>query len=62
MAAMGTSVSDIIFFAMTYDGKWPVLSLAVSSSHGQCTVSGLVVAELARGAEILKQISALAGI
>ena len=59
------SVSDFIFLASAYEGGWPVLSLAVSSSHQQCTVSVLIIAELARGAggaEISNQISALAGI
>ena len=59
------SVSDFIFLASAYEGGWPVLSLAVSSSHRQCTVSVLIIAELARGAggaEISNQISALAGI
>ena len=58
------SVRDLIFLASAYEGGWPVLSLTVSSSHWQCTVSVLIIDELARGAdgtEISNQISALAG-
>ena len=44
------SVGDFIFLAMAYEGGWLVLSLTVSSSHWQCAVSVLIIAELARGA------------
>ena len=59
------SVSDFIFLASAYEGGWQVLSLTVSSSHWQCSVSVLVIAEFARGgggAEVSNQISALVGI
>ena len=44
------------------EGRWPVLSLADSSSHRQCTVSVLIIVELsclvdADGAEVFKQSS-----
>ena len=58
------SVSDFISLATEYAGGWPVLSLTISSSHWQCTVSVLITAEWNRdvdGAEISIQISALAG-
>ena len=42
------SVSDFIFSASANEGGWPVLSLTVSSSHWQCTVSVLIIAESAR--------------
>jgi len=42
------SVSDFVFLALAYEGRWPVLSLAISSSHWQCTVSVLILAELAK--------------
>src|SRR5688572_26057368 len=49
VTAMGLrSVSDFIFLASVYEGGWPVLSLTVSSSHRQCSVSVLIIAELAR--------------
>ena len=43
---------------------WPVLSLAVSSSHRQCTIDALIIDEFARGvyiggAEISTEMSAL---
>ena len=59
------SVSDFIFLASAYEGGWPVLTLIVSSSHWQFTVSVLIIAELSRGVggvEISNQISALDGI
>jgi len=37
------------FLAMAYEGGWPVLSLAVSSSHWQSAVSVLLIDELAMG-------------
>jgi len=41
--------------------RWPVLSLAVSSFHRQCTVNVLIITELARGyrwkANLVKNIS-----
>ena len=43
------SVSDFIFLASAYAGGWPVISVTVSSSHWQCAVSGLIIAELDRG-------------
>ena len=43
------SVSDFIFVATAYECGWPVLSLTISSSHWQCAVSVLIIAELARG-------------
>ena len=43
------SVSDFIFLALAYEGRWPVLSLTISSSHWQCAVSVLIIAELTRG-------------
>ena len=46
------SVIDFIFLALAYEGAWPVLSLTVSSSHWQCTVSVLIIAELARGCKL----------
>ena len=58
------NVSDFIFLPSAYEGIWPVLSLATSSSQWQCTVSVLIIAELARGAggiEISNQMSVLAG-
>ena len=39
---------------------WPVLSLAVSSSHQQCMIGVLIIAELGRGesgAEIMTMIT-----
>ena len=43
------SVSDFIFLASAYEGGWPILSLTVSSSRWQRTVSVFIihVAELA---------------
>jgi len=44
------SVNNVVFLSWTYKGWWwPVLYLAVSSSHWQCSVSVLIIAELARG-------------
>ena len=44
------SVSDFSFsLASAYELRWPVLSLTISSSHWQCIVSVLIIAELARG-------------
>jgi len=37
--AWGLSVRHFIFFPSTYNGRWPVLSLAVSSSHQQHAIS-----------------------
>lgn len=31
-------ISNVIFLALETEGRWPVLSLAVSSSHWQCMV------------------------
>ena len=42
-------VGDLIFSA--YECRWPVLSLITPSSHWQCMVSVLIIADLARGAE-----------
>ena len=60
---MGMNVSDNSSFSRAGGQS---SSLAVSSSHRQCTVSVLIIAELAMGhaggAEILNQISALVGI
>jgi len=42
------SVSDFVFLASAYEIWWPVLSLAISSSHRHCTVGVLIIAELAR--------------
>ena len=57
-------VSNFIFLAFAYQGWWPVLSIAVSTSYLQRAVSVLIIAELARrgsdGAEISNQISAQA--
>ena len=39
------NVSDFIFLASAYEGDWPVLSLALSSSLSQCTVSVLIEAD-----------------
>src|SRR6218665_2853720 len=39
----------MIFLTIVYEGRWPILSLAVSSSNRQCTVSVLIIVELARG-------------
>jgi len=38
------SLSDFIFSVSAYEGRWPVFSLAVSSSHRQCTVGVLIIA------------------
>ena len=43
------SVSDFVFSASAYEGGWPVLSHAISSSHWQCMVYVLIIARLARG-------------
>ena len=43
------SVSDFVFLASVCEGRWPVLSLIVSSSHWQCAVSILIIAAFARG-------------
>ena len=60
------SVSAFILLATAYEGRWPVPSLAVSSSHWQCTVSVVIITEFdgigAGGTEISNQISALAGV
>jgi len=40
------SVSDLIFLAMAYEGRWSVLSLTVSSFHWQSAISALIIAEL----------------
>src|SRR6218665_706095 len=45
-----SSISAFIFLVSAYESRQSVLSLAISSSHRQCTVSVLVLAELARGA------------
>ena len=42
------SVSDFIFLASAYELGWSVLSLTISSSHWQRTVSVLIIAELER--------------
>lgn len=42
------SVTNIIFLALAYKDGRPVLSLSISSSHRQCTVSALIIAELAK--------------
>ena len=49
------SVSDFIFLASANEGWEWVLSLAVSSSNQQCTVSVLIKAELARSAELWRK-------
>ena len=46
------SISDFIFLGAAYDGGSTVLSLTVSFSYRQCTVSVLSIAELARGADV----------
>ena len=54
------SVSNLIVLASTYGGGWSILFLAASSSHRQCTVSALIISELAMGAdgaEIPKRLS-----
>jgi len=41
---------DFICLASAYEGgRWPFLSLIVSSSHQQYTISVLIIAEWARG-------------
>ena len=40
---------DFIFLDSTYEGRWPVLSLTISSSQWQRMVSVLIIAKLTRG-------------
>lgn len=42
-------ISDFTFLASAYQGGWPVLFLAISTSHQQCTMSILFITELTRG-------------
>lgn len=48
-------VSDFFFSVLAYEGGWPVLSFAVSSSHPLCGVSILTIGGLAGWGRNLNQ-------